>query len=122
MSERRPTLASVGECATVDYEKKEEAQEIAMLSRKLVEQTIAVIVDGDGRSFADSGELLRGRTVDYRRLELSLLDSLLYDGIGSMAHLLGHSRDSRVLSVTLPKRTPATVTVDSERVERKMGN
>jgi hypothetical protein len=31
-----------------------------MLTRKLMEQTIAMIVDGDGRSFADSGELLRG--------------------------------------------------------------
>jgi hypothetical protein len=74
-----------------------------MLTEMLSEQTIAAIVDGDGRSFTDSGELLRGRTADFRRLELSLLDSLLCDGIGSAAHLLGHSRDSGVLSVTLPK-------------------
>jgi hypothetical protein len=36
-----------------------------------------MIVDGGKLSFADSGELLRGRTPDSQLLELPLLDSLL---------------------------------------------
>jgi hypothetical protein len=59
----------------------------------------ASIADGSRRSFADSGEHLRRGTAICRRLELSLLDSLLWDGIGSTAHLLGHSRDSGMISV-----------------------
>jgi hypothetical protein len=36
------------------------------LTVELMEQTMVAIVDGDGLSFADSGELLRGKTADYR--------------------------------------------------------
>jgi hypothetical protein len=46
-----------------------------MLTLKLMEQTIAAIVDGDGRSFADFGELLRRRTAKFAQLQPSLLDS-----------------------------------------------
>jgi hypothetical protein len=69
-----------------------------MLTLKLMEQTIAVIIDGDGRSFADSGEHLQKGMIDFRRLELPLLDSLLCDEIGSEAHLLGHSKDSGMVA------------------------
>jgi hypothetical protein len=36
------------------------------LTVELMEQMILAIVDGDRLSFADSGELLRGETTDYR--------------------------------------------------------
>jgi hypothetical protein len=38
-----------------------------MLTLRLMEQTIAAIVDGSMRSFADSGEVLRKGSTDYRR-------------------------------------------------------
>jgi hypothetical protein len=73
------------------------------LTRVLPGGSTTAMVDGSRRSFADSGEHLRRGTAICRRLELSLLDSLLWDGIDSAAHHLGHSRDTGVLSVTLPK-------------------
>jgi hypothetical protein len=62
-----------------------------------------MIIDGDELDFTDSGEHLRRGMTVCRRLEPSLLDSLLCVGIGSAAHLLDHFRGSGVLSVTLPK-------------------
>jgi hypothetical protein len=69
-----------------------------MLTEMLLEQTVAAIVDGDGLSFADSGEVLWGRMADYRRLELSLFDSLPSDEVGHEARLLGHSMDLGMVS------------------------
>jgi hypothetical protein len=43
--------------------------------------------------------LLRKGTISYQRLELPLLDSLLSDEIGNEAHLLGHSKDSGMVSI-----------------------
>jgi membrane-anchored protein YejM (alkaline phosphatase superfamily) len=69
-----------------------------MLTEMLLEQTVAAIVNGDGLSFADSSEVLWGRTADYRRIELSLFDSLPSDEVGHEAHLLGHSMDLGMVS------------------------
>jgi hypothetical protein len=57
------------------------------------------IETGDELKLADSGEHLRKGTTDCRRMELSLLDSLLCDEIGNEAHLPDHSRDSGMVSV-----------------------
>jgi hypothetical protein len=54
---------------------------------------------GGDLNFADSGELLRGKTTDSRLPRLPLLDSLLCDEIGNVAHLLGHTRGSEVILV-----------------------
>jgi hypothetical protein len=59
----------------------------------------ATIIDGGRRSFADFGEHLQKGMIDFRRLELPLLDSLLCDEIGNEAHLLGHSKDSGMVAV-----------------------
>jgi hypothetical protein len=70
-----------------------------MLTLRLIEQTIAAIVDADGRSFADSGEYLRRGTAICRRLGLPLHDSLPGDEIGDEVHHLGHSKDSGMVAV-----------------------
>jgi hypothetical protein len=122
VSLRRHNQANEQSDDTSDIRMLTRVVEIRRLTTVLFVWSTTTIVDGDGCSFADSGELLRGRMVDYRRQELSLLDSFLCDGIGRVAHILGHSRDSGVLSVTLPKWTSVMVTGDREKVERKMGN
>jgi hypothetical protein len=58
-----------------------------------------MIADGGELSFADSDELLRGRTPDSQLLELPLLDSPLENEIGNEEYLLGHSMDEGVVSI-----------------------
>jgi hypothetical protein len=52
--------------ATVHGLIRKQAGKMRMLTLKLMEQTIAVIIDGDGRSFADSGEHLQKGMIDFR--------------------------------------------------------
>jgi hypothetical protein len=60
------TVAELQARATVHGLIRKQAGKMRMFTLKLMEQTIAAIVDGDGRSFADSGELLRAKMADCR--------------------------------------------------------
>jgi hypothetical protein len=64
----------------------------------LLEQTIAAIVNGDGRSFADSGELLRRRTAKFASLRDPLHDSTHLDDLQNEAVLLEYTKDSGMVS------------------------
>jgi hypothetical protein len=45
---------------------QERTPKMRKLTVELTEQSIVAIVDRDGLSFADSGELMRGKTADCR--------------------------------------------------------
>jgi hypothetical protein len=64
------------------------------LTRILPIWSTTTIDDGSELSSADSSEMLRKGTMDYRLLEPPLIDSFLQEEIGNEAHLLGHSKDS----------------------------
>jgi hypothetical protein len=55
-----------------------------------MEQTIAVIVDGDGRSFADSGEHLRKGIAKIRRFRKNEFDYFGVDAYIIKAELQGY--------------------------------
>jgi hypothetical protein len=61
-----------------------------MLTRTLMEQTIAVIVDGDRRSFADSGEHLRKGIAKIRRFRKNESDYFGVDAYIIKAELQGY--------------------------------
>jgi hypothetical protein len=73
---------------------KEGCLEMDKLTRVTPMQSESTIAAGIELGFADSGETLEKGTMNYRRLELPLFDSLSGDDIGNEAHLLGHSKDS----------------------------
>jgi hypothetical protein len=56
------------------------------------------MVDGNRRSFADSGEYLRKGTVDYRRFGPPLLDSFLLEVLCVEVELQSFSVNLRVVS------------------------
>jgi hypothetical protein len=57
----------------------------------LLEQTIPAIVDGDGRSFADFGELLRRRMAKFANLGDPLHDSTHLSDLQNEAVLLEYT-------------------------------
>jgi hypothetical protein len=67
-----------------------------MLTKKLMEQTIAAIFDRDGLSFAISGELLQRGTTKFANLRDPLHDSMHLDDLQDKAVLLDHAKDSGV--------------------------
>jgi hypothetical protein len=68
------------------------------LTRVLPRGSTTAIVDGNRRSFADSGEYLQKGTVDYRRFRPPLTDSFLWEVQGIEAELQGLSARLQVAS------------------------
>jgi hypothetical protein len=54
---------------------------------ELIDCSEAPIVDEDERGFADSGEVLRKGSIDYRQFRPPLIDSFLWEVLDVEAHL-----------------------------------
>jgi hypothetical protein len=78
----------------VDYEKQEEAQEIAMLTRKLSACSARPMIDGVRCPAMIFGDVLRGKTPDSQRLRPPLPDSTLQEILGVEVELWASRRNS----------------------------
>jgi hypothetical protein len=82
-------------------------QKMRRLTVDLSIWSLTTIVDGGGRSFADSGEHLRRRTAKFAQLRDPLHDSTHLDDLQNKAVLLDHAKDSGVAPIGGSGWTPA---------------
>jgi hypothetical protein len=96
------------------------AQEVAILTRKLVEGSAVSIGARDKHKFADSGEHLRRGTAKFAQLRPSLIDYFNTHGPGSMAELQDYSMVTGVASIADERARPELgFQVVSDKDERR---
>jgi hypothetical protein len=92
------------------------------LTVELIDCSEAPIVDGDERGFADSGEVLRKGSIDYRRFRPPLIDSFHWKVLDVEAQLRSITVELRMASRDGDETWPELGFRHLQRRARERGN